>query len=152
MAKYSLKLLSVMVLLLLSIFCLGLYFNQFNGVFSEKQQDWGAFGSYVSGTIGVFSACLAVLWLIRSVTLQQVELQHLKDELKSSSTEQKNQTHIGALTALLTSNQQALANEKILLAKVTNENSIDPMDLESRIHTSIVEDRIDVLEKEIGKL
>lgn len=120
MSKSLLKWLSVIALIVLSAFCLGVFLYQFNGQFSENQQDWGAFGSYMSGTIGVFAACLAVAWLIRSVSLQQVELQHLKAELKSSSNEQIKQTHISALAAILTSNQQAIANDRTLLSAMNN--------------------------------
>ena len=74
----------------------------------------------MSGTIGVFAACLAVTWLIRSVSLQKQELQHFKDELESLFNEQRKQTHINALTALLTSNQQAIANDRTLLNTINN--------------------------------
>jgi hypothetical protein len=154
MSKSVSKWLSVIALIALSAFCLGVFLYQFNGQLSENQQDWGAFGSYMSGTIGVFAACLAVAWLIRSVSLQQVELQHLKAELKSSSNEQIKQTHISALTALLTSNQQAVANDRTLLSAMNNGSEGESIKQEHgettlMIHTLSIEGRIEYVSKEI---
>ena len=130
------------------------FLYQFNGGFSENQQDWGAFGSYMSGTIGVFAACLAVYWLIRSVSLQQIELQHLKAELKSSSNEQIKQTHISALTALLTSNQQAIANDRTLLNSINNGSEGESFKKEYgatvlMLHSQSIEGRINYISDEI---
>ncbi|MGI2144454.1 hypothetical protein [Shewanella frigidimarina] len=133
MNKSVFMLVSITLLLIIIAFSLGLFFYNFNGLFSPEQQDWGAFGSYISGTIGVFSACLAVVWLIRSVNLQQVELQHLKTELKNSYEEQKKQTQINALTALLTSNQQAIANDRTLLSTIYNSPEGDKIKSENGI-------------------
>lgn len=154
MSKSVLKWLSAFALTALSAFCLGVFLYQFNGQLSESQQDWGAFGSYMSGTIGVFAACLAVIWLIRSVSLQQIELQHLKAELKSSSNEQIKQTHISALTALLTSNQQAIASDRTLLSAMNNDSEGDSIKKEYgatalRFHTLNIEGRIECNSKKI---
>ena len=81
---------SFIVLIGAVITFLAMFFSNFNGEVSNSQQDWGAFGSYISGTVGVLAACLAVVWLMISVHLQKVELQHLKSELASSADEQKN--------------------------------------------------------------
>jgi hypothetical protein len=120
MSKSFYKWASLIVLFISVIVFSGMFFYQFDGQFSQNQQDWGAFGSYTSGTIGVLAACLAAIWLIRSVSIQQIELNHLKEELKSSFAEQKKQTHINALTALLTSNQQAISNDRALLSAMKN--------------------------------
>jgi hypothetical protein len=111
---------SFLILPSITAVTVGLFIFKFDGGLSNEQQDWGAFGSYISGTVGVLAACLAVIWLIRSVSIQQTELEHLKKELKSSSDEQKKQTHTSALTALLTSNQQAVANDRTLLYSINN--------------------------------
>ncbi|ALO34507.1 hypothetical protein CMT41_07095 [Colwellia sp. MT41] len=107
---------------------LGMFFSNFNGEVSNSQQDWGAFGSYISGTIGVLAACLAVVWLMISVHLQKVELQHLKSELASSADEQKKQTYISALTALISSSRQAITEyQNDLMALNNGSKHLHPM-------------------------
>lgn len=80
-----------------------LYYLSFGGELSKKSDDWGAFGSYLSGTAGVIIALFAVLWLIYSVSIQKEELAQLKNELEKSGDEQVIQTKISALTALINS-------------------------------------------------
>lgn len=103
---------SGLILLGLTLSSLVLFFSKFNGGLSGNQQDWGAFGSYLSGTVGVVAACLAVIWLMISVHLQKQELKHLKNELASSAEEQKKQTYISALSALISSSRQAIAEHQ----------------------------------------
>lgn len=100
---------SISILVGATFLAFGLFFYEFNGKLSNNHQDWGAFGSYLSGTLGVLAACLAVIWLMMSVHLQKVELQQLKDELTSSAAEQKKQTYISALSALISSSRQAVS-------------------------------------------
>jgi len=134
----------------------GVFFYQFDGQFSRNQQDWGAFGSYISGTIGVLAACLAVIWLIRSVSIQQKELIYLKDELKNSFNEQKKQTHINALTAILNSKQQVIANDRSLLSELKNDYESGLIDNSDKgktaliFHTCMIEYRINKTVREIS--
>ncbi|MFZ3409019.1 hypothetical protein [Vibrio chagasii] len=112
----------------LSISSLVLFFSKFNGGLSGNQQDWGAFGSYLSGTVGVVAACLAVIWLMISVHLQKQELKHLKDELASSAEEQKKQTYISALSALISSSRQAISEyQSDLIALNDGDEHLHPM-------------------------
>lgn len=155
MSKSFFKWLSIIALIICSVFCLSVFLYQFNGQFSSNQQDWGAFGSYMSGTVGVFAACLAVAWLIRSVSLQQLELESLKAELKSSSKEQIKQTHISALTAILTSNQQAIANDRALLFGVNNGTEGESIKKQHGamalvFHSRSIEERIEYISNEIA--
>ncbi|BED88988.1 hypothetical protein PspMM1_14560 [Pseudoalteromonas sp. MM1] len=80
-----------------------MYFFSFGGELSSESGDWGAFGSYLSGTAGVVIALFAVIWLIYSVSIQKEELSQLKSELKKSGDEQVVQTRISSLTALINS-------------------------------------------------
>ena len=57
----------------------------------------------MSGTVGITIAFLAVIWLIYSVTIQRIELSRLKTQLEESGMEQRKQTEISALTALINS-------------------------------------------------
>jgi len=79
------------------------YRSVFNSKLSTQVSDWGAFGSYMSGTVGITIAFLAVIWLIYSVTIQRIELSRLKSQLEDSGKEQRKQTEISALTALINS-------------------------------------------------
>lgn len=129
------------VLVLAVVFFTGVYFITFNGNASTEHSDWGDFGSYVSGTIGVLAACLAVIWLMISVHLQKIELRELKAQLAESESEQKKQTHIGALSAVLNSSVQALAQyQNNLIALNNGEEHLHPMDDRISIHLRMDEE------------
>ncbi|RAU19477.1 hypothetical protein DN062_04290 [Nitrincola tibetensis] len=129
---------SLAVLLLAVIFFTGVYFITFSGGASTKHSDWDDFGSYVSGTIGVLAACLAVVWLMISVHLQKIELRELKAQLAESENEQKKQTHIGALSAVLNSSVQTLAQyQNILIALNSGEAHLHPMEDGTSIHMRV---------------
>lgn len=98
--KPLLSLLVVVTTLVVAIFS---YVSVFNGSLSKNSNDWGAFGSYLSGTAGVVIALFAVIWLIYSVSIQKEEIEKLKIELNKSAIEQEQQTEISALTALISS-------------------------------------------------
>ena len=98
--KWLLSLMTVLATLAGSIF---LYASVFTGTLSVNSNDWGAFGSYLSGTAGVTIALFAVIWLIYSVSIQKEEIIELKNELKKSAIEQENQTVISGLTAIISS-------------------------------------------------
>jgi hypothetical protein len=140
------KWVSFAAILLLSAGCIGIFFVHFDGQLSVNQQDWGAFGSYVSGTVGVFAACLAVIWLILSVSIQQKELKYLKGELENSFLEQKKQTEISALTAILTSKQQAKVNDQSLLQRIKAKTNGKRLLVDS----AIIEHRITQTDSEIA--
>jgi hypothetical protein len=110
--EYKEAILSLSILIGAIAISLGTFFYKFNGELSGTYSNWGDFGSFISGTIGVIAACLAVIWLIISVNLQKVELARLKTELEQSSNEQKKQTYISALTALINSSMQAIAGHQ----------------------------------------
>ncbi|UAL41583.1 hypothetical protein K8B83_11730 [Shewanella inventionis] len=96
-------LLSIIIVVGVLVIASALYYFSFSGELSQKSDDWGAFGSYLSGTAGVIIALFAVIWLIYSVSIQKDELEQLKGELKKSGVEQVIQTKISALTALINS-------------------------------------------------
>ena len=126
--KYLFISLSFLLLALTTVVSIGLFFITFSGELSTNHQDWGALGSYLSGTVGVVAASLAVIWLIKSVHLQKVELAHLKKELKDSSNEQKKQTYINALSALISSSRQAITEyQKDLIAPNAGDKHFHPM-------------------------
>jgi hypothetical protein len=116
---------------------LGTFFYKFNGELSGTHSNWGDFGSFISGTIGVVAACLAVIWLIISVNLQKIELARLKAELKQSANEQKKQTHISALTALVNSSQQAISGHHNDLVARKNGVELESMATEADIRMGI---------------
>jgi len=101
--KYWKSLLSLVVVLATLAISIFLYASVFNGALSNNSNDWGAFGSYLSGTAGVTIALFAVIWLIYSVSIQKEEIGQLKIELKKSAKEQEQQTEISALIALISS-------------------------------------------------
>ncbi len=126
---------SLLFLIVVGGLCVGSFFHTFSGGVSNDQQDWGNFGSYLSGTIGVLAACLAVIWLMISVHLQKIELSNLKAQLEESEKEQKKQTHISALSAMLNSSTQALAQyQSNLIALNNGEAHLHPMDDRIGIH------------------
>ena len=126
--KYLFITVSILILALTATISIGLFFMTFSGKLSTEHQDWGALGSYLSGTVGVVAASLAVVWLIKSVHLQKNELAHLKQELKGSSDEQKKQTFISALSALISSSRQAITEyQQDLIALNAGDKHFHPM-------------------------
>lgn len=141
LTKNHAALLSLLILLITTIISLTLFFKVFNGPLSVNHEIWGAFGSFISGTIGVIAACTAVIWLIISVHLQKTELEQLKNELVSSANEQKKQTNISALSALINSSRLSIASyQNDLIALNSGEKHLHPMDDEQSIHQRIDEE------------
>ncbi|MEM5513194.1 hypothetical protein WNY79_09875 [Pseudoalteromonas sp. AS84] len=101
--KFWKPLLSLFVVVTTLVVAIFLYVSVFNGSLSKNSNDWGSFGSYLSGTAGVVIALFAVIWLIYSVSIQKEEIEKLKIELNKSAIEQEQQTEISALTALISS-------------------------------------------------
>jgi len=134
--------LSAIFLIVAALVSLGLFFSTFSGGLSSDSQDWGAFGSYVSGTIGVTAASLAVIWLIRSVHIQKVELKYLKRELEKSSSEQEKQTHISALTAMVSTSLKMIDGyENSLRLVETSTNHQHPFADVGNLHIQIGEEQ-----------
>jgi len=132
---------SISIFLVVSTFSFGSFFYKFNAGLSSEQQDWGAFGSFLSGTLGVLIALLAVIWLIKSVQMQKKELVHLKSELKATSNEQKKQTQISALSALISSSESAInVLESKLVATNSGDKHLHPMEDIMFIHDLINEE------------
>ncbi|EIZ1345070.1 hypothetical protein MOU86_004587 [Vibrio parahaemolyticus] len=126
--EYYFIVFSFLVLIGVSGVSISLFFTKFSGELSGQQEDWGAFGSYLSGTVGVLAACLAVIWLMKSVHLQKIELAHLKNELANSAEEQRKQTHISALSALISSSRQAVSEyQQDLIALNTGDKHTHPL-------------------------
>lgn len=135
--EYKEAILSIILLVGTVSASLGTFFYKFNGELSGTHSNWGDFGSFISGTIGVVAACLAVIWLIISVNLQKIELARLKTELEQSAHEQKKQTHISALTALVNSSQQAISGHHNDLVARKNGVELEFMATEGDIRMAI---------------
>lgn len=154
MKKYFFIAVSCLVLLGVTVTTLVLFFNTFSGPISKNYQDWAALGSYLSGTVGVVAAGLAVVWLMKSVQLQKIELAHLKGELEKSSIEQKNQTYISALSALISSSRQAISEyQQDLIALNAGDKHFHPMlsDVDLRMAMDSEQMKVVFYEKELAK-
>jgi uncharacterized membrane protein len=66
--KAKIKWLMALIALLVSLTVI-LYFLNFHGGFSPNSSDWGAFGSYIGGVIGVILSCVNML--ILTITLRE---------------------------------------------------------------------------------
>ncbi len=80
----------------------------------------------------------------------------MKGELKTSFEEQEKQTHINALTAILTSKQQAIAQDRYLLSQIKSDykeeliNNNDNGKTVLIMHTQMIEYRINKTAYEIS--
>ena len=136
--KNSAALVSLAALATVAIIALLPFFYKFNGPLSDRHEVWAAFGSYISGTIGVPVAFMAVIWLIISVSLQKTELERLKKELSASAAEQRKQTKISALAALISSSRQSIAShQNDLIALNSGGKHLHPMLDDRSIHDMI---------------
>lgn len=123
---------------LLAFLALLLYFYNFRGSFSKDPHSWGAFGSYLNGTIGTLAAITAVIWLIISVNLQKKELEHVKAQLEKSAEEQIKQTTISAISAILNSSLQLINNyQNDLVALNNGEKHLHPFADAQHLHNKI---------------
>ena len=112
--EYALLIISIVFLFAVVGIALAFYSNVGLPMNSEN---WGDLGSYLSGTIGLAIAILAVIWLIQSVQLQKTELNQLKAELKATGEEQRKQTQIAALSAIISANESSMTRlENSLIA------------------------------------
>ncbi|HEY9029806.1 MAG TPA: hypothetical protein VIM93_00460 [Kangiella sp.] len=70
------------------------YLIIFRGGFSVKQTDWGAFGDFIAGVMGVVIGLLTLMVLGLAYTTQRRELKATLKELKYSREEQKRATDV----------------------------------------------------------
>jgi len=64
-----------------------LYFTNFNGKFSERQDDWGQFGSFIGGMLGPVLSFFALMTLVFTVILQGRQLDYAREEVENSRDE-----------------------------------------------------------------
>ncbi|WP_415878709.1 hypothetical protein ACH5Y9_13110 [Methylomonas sp. BW4-1] len=76
------------------------YFLNFNDRVADDVQVWGAFGSYVGGTLSPIVAGFAFYLICKTYELQKKELQDTRQLLEVSTKAQKAQVKLAALTAL----------------------------------------------------
>lgn len=75
----------------LSTVTLFLYFRQFDGVFSTSQQEWGAFGDYVGGTLNPILAFLNLVLIGLSLRQSAIALRHSVEANQSVQEDQRRQ-------------------------------------------------------------
>lgn len=77
------------VLVTASVSCalllISLYFWQFGGSFSSKQDAWGQFGDYVGGILNPLFSVTALFALLYTIVLQSKELRDSTEQLKRSA-------------------------------------------------------------------
>lgn len=61
----------------------------------------GSIGDFFGGVMNPIIALLALVWLVKGVSLQQTELAHTRKALEASEKHQANQVKISAMTALI---------------------------------------------------
>ena len=61
----------------------------------------GAIGDFFGGVMNPIIALIALVWLVKGVSLQQIELAHTRKALEASEKHQANQVKISAMTALI---------------------------------------------------
>lgn len=87
------KIISLAVLLFILYIPIGLYFNIFNNGFSHNNQDWGAFGSFISGVYSPLLAFISVLILIETLKEMQRtnkrEMEQFDIQMEQSRSEKK---------------------------------------------------------------
>lgn len=96
---------AILISTVFAVVTIGIYmvnFTWFEGYgLSPRPEDWGYFGSYIAGTIGVFLA-LATVWMLaetlrlqrQELALTREELSLTRDELAESSKAQKRQAEL----------------------------------------------------------
>jgi len=64
-----------------------IYVNNFGLSFSSKQEEWGAYGSYIGGVFSPIISLFALLYLIKTYTTQKSELVSVKKSLSTQNFE-----------------------------------------------------------------
>jgi hypothetical protein len=67
------------------IVVLGMYWLLFDGEISKDHQVWGTFGDYVGGVLNPFFSFLALLALLLTINIQNLQLERSKDESKKQA-------------------------------------------------------------------
>jgi hypothetical protein len=68
-----------------------LYFTNFTGELSKKNDVWGTFGDFIGGTLNPILSFLALIALLLTIILQSRELEATRDELKRSASAHEKQ-------------------------------------------------------------
>lgn len=109
---------SIMVFVFVMVVMVGAYFARFafdkTVCLSPAAEAWGQFGDYLGGVLNPIVAFLALLWLIKSVLIQDTELRETREALTKSANAQTSQVQIAALSSILTGHNadiQALQTE-----------------------------------------
>lgn len=63
----------------------GLYFGNFSGGLSAKNEVWGTFGDFVGGVLNPAFSLLALIALLRTIQLQVYELACTREELRKTA-------------------------------------------------------------------
>jgi hypothetical protein len=76
----------------------------FSNEFKITYETNGALGDFFGGIMNPIIALMALIWLVKGVSLQQKELNETKIALQSSERHQADQVKIAAITALIEAN------------------------------------------------
>lgn len=101
---------------LVTLIVLYIFFHHFQGNFSDKQDIWGAFGSYIGGTLSPLISIFAFHLIAKTYKLQKDELKETRNLLAQSTDAQKKQVKLATLTALINAKLMqidGLANERM---------------------------------------
>lgn len=75
------------VALIIAVFVF--YFINFDGGLSDRQDQWGAFGDFIGGTLNPILSFFALIALLLTIVLQSNELEATREELKRSANAQE---------------------------------------------------------------
>jgi hypothetical protein len=100
---------AVLVALVVSALAYGLYWRQFHGALSDKQEAWGQFGDFVGGVINPVVGLLTVFGLAGTVLLQVGQLALSRQALHEAQQEVRAAATERAETAKLMARQLELA-------------------------------------------
>lgn len=71
----------------------GLYFTNFSGGLSNKNDVWGTFGDFIGGTLNPILSFFALIALLLTIILQSRELEATREELKRSASAHEKQVN-----------------------------------------------------------
>jgi hypothetical protein len=72
MKKYIIFIITGLVIITALIFCL--YFSKFNNGFSDNNADWGSFGGYIAGTVGICFSFFTLFLIFQTFKIQRKAL------------------------------------------------------------------------------
>ena len=73
-----------------------LYFTNFTGELSKKNDVWGTFGDFIGGTLNPILSFFALIALLLTIVLQSRELEATREELSRSATAHENSEKVMA--------------------------------------------------------